>query len=221
MTPPELFLSLSLSLSVCFHLVHNLTSNLVFSFARIVCDAGKPEAPYNCTLTNQTTESLSVECTPGFDGGQTQHFVLEVYDQHTNVLQKNLTSRENAAFTVHGLEPGRILNMKLYAVNSKGRSEPTRLEGFTLKIAEKQTGKSRTSEPQHISSIFLFLVFVSPSSELTPSMSMIQCTIVNYFEYFTTRCQSEFNNSQNLVNRSTATMGIHLITQRGSTFFFQ
>ncbi|XP_043272103.1 synaptogenesis protein syg-2-like isoform X2 [Venturia canescens] len=104
-----------------------------------IIPAGKPEAPYNCTLTNQTTESLSVECTPGFDGGQTQHFVLEVYDQHTNVLQKNLTSRENAAFTVHGLEPGRILNMKLYAVNSKGRSEPTRLEGFTLKIAEKQT----------------------------------------------------------------------------------
>ncbi|XP_011151736.1 synaptogenesis protein syg-2 isoform X2 [Harpegnathos saltator] len=105
-----------------------------------IIPAGKPEAPYNCTLTNQTTESLSVECTAGFDGGQPQHFLLEVYDQHTGVLQANVTSRENAAFTVQDLEPGKVLNMILYAVNAKGRSDPTLLEGFTLKVAEKQTG---------------------------------------------------------------------------------
>ncbi|XP_020288748.1 synaptogenesis protein syg-1-like isoform X2 [Pseudomyrmex gracilis] len=105
-----------------------------------IIPASKPEAPYNCTLTNQTTESLSVECTAGFDGGQAQHFLLEVFDQHTGVLQANVTSRDNAAFTVQGLEPGKVLNMKLYAVNAKGRSEPTLLEGFTLKVAEKQTG---------------------------------------------------------------------------------
>ncbi|XP_032679433.1 synaptogenesis protein syg-2-like isoform X2 [Odontomachus brunneus] len=105
-----------------------------------IIPAGKPEAPYNCTLTNQTTESLSVECTAGFDGGQPQHFLLEVFDQHTKVLQANVTSRENAAFTVQGLEPGKVLDMRLYAVNAKGRSDTTLLEGFTLKVAEKQTG---------------------------------------------------------------------------------
>ena len=102
---------------------------------------GKPESLYNCTLSNQTTDSLSVECCVGFDGGQPQHFLLEVFDRHTGILQANITSKENAAFTVHGLGSGRILNMVLYAVNAKGRSEPTLLEGFTLKIAEKQTGK--------------------------------------------------------------------------------
>lgn len=107
--------------------------------------SGKPEAPYNCTLTNQTTDSLSVECTAGFDGGQPQNFLLEVYDQHTGVLQANMTSRENASFTVLNLEPDRVLTMKLYAYNSKGRSDPTKLEGFTLKIAEKQTGKPHYS----------------------------------------------------------------------------
>ncbi|XP_015588753.1 synaptogenesis protein syg-2 isoform X3 [Cephus cinctus] len=107
-----------------------------------IIPAGKPESPYNCTLTNQTTDSLSVACTAGFDGGQPQHFLLEVFDQHTGLLQANVTSRENAAasFTVRGLEPGKVLNMVLYAVNAKGRSDPTLLEGFTLKIAEKQTG---------------------------------------------------------------------------------
>ncbi|KAK9301229.1 hypothetical protein QLX08_006314 [Tetragonisca angustula] len=105
-----------------------------------IIPAGKPESLYNCTLSNQTTDSLSVECCIGFDGGQPQHFLLEVFDRHTGILQANITSKENAAFTVHGLGSGRILNMVLYAVNAKGRSEPTLLEGFTLKIAEKQTG---------------------------------------------------------------------------------
>ncbi|KAF7991967.1 hypothetical protein HCN44_010768 [Aphidius gifuensis] len=105
-----------------------------------IIPAGKPEAPYNCTLINQTTESLSVECTAGFDGGQPQNFYLEVFDQHTGLLQANVTSHDHASFTVQGLEPGKVLTMKLYAYNSKGRSESTKLEGFTLKVAEKQTG---------------------------------------------------------------------------------
>ena len=83
-----------------------------------------------------------MECTAGFDGGQQQHFQLEVYDQLTNQLRANVTSREGAAFNVHDLEPGRVLRMTVYAANSKGRSEPTLLEGFTLKVAEKQTGES-------------------------------------------------------------------------------
>ncbi|XP_023288397.1 nephrin [Orussus abietinus] len=107
-----------------------------------VIPAGKPEPPYNCTLTNQTTESLSVECSAGFDGGQPQHFLLEVFDQETGSLKANVTSREapSPVFTVHGLGPGKVLNMVLTAVNAKGRSDPTLLEGFTLKVAEKQTG---------------------------------------------------------------------------------
>ncbi|XP_014218330.1 nephrin [Copidosoma floridanum] len=105
--------------------------------------AGKPEPPYNCTLTNQTTQSLSVECTAGFDGGQTQHFQLEVYDQHSGQLRANVSARDSATFGVYNLEPGRVLRMAVYAVNSKGRSDPALLEGFTLKVAEKQTGVVR------------------------------------------------------------------------------
>ncbi|XP_051153256.1 synaptogenesis protein syg-2 isoform X2 [Leptopilina boulardi] len=105
-----------------------------------IIPVGKPDAPHNCTLTNQTTVSLSVECIAGFNGGQEQSFVLEVYDQQTGALQANVTSRENATLTVKGLEPGKVLKMVLYAMNGKGRSESTLLEGFTLKVAEKQTG---------------------------------------------------------------------------------
>ncbi|KAJ8726697.1 hypothetical protein PYW07_001395 [Mythimna separata] len=41
--------------------------------------AGKPHAPRNCTLWNQTAESVEVSCVAGFDGGLPQRFLLEVY----------------------------------------------------------------------------------------------------------------------------------------------
>lgn len=102
--------------------------------------AGKPDPPFNCTILNQTTESLEVECVEGFDGGQPQYFLLEVYDEQSEVLQANVSAKF-PMFTVSGLDAGKILKMTVYAANSKGRSEPVNLEGFTLKVAEKQTGK--------------------------------------------------------------------------------
>jgi hypothetical protein len=134
--------------------------------------AGKPDTPYNCTIVNQTSESLEVECNEGktqiiissvlimknslqfyklltlsiflvsnigFDGGQRQWFVMEIFDSQTNVLQANISSKYTT-FTVNGLDSGKLLKVIIYAVNIKGRSETTMLESFTLKAAEKQTG---------------------------------------------------------------------------------
>ncbi|KAH0811730.1 hypothetical protein GEV33_011062 [Tenebrio molitor] len=103
-----------------------------------VIAAGKPDPPFNCTIMNQTSESLDVECAEGFDGGQPQFFLLEVYDQQTDTLQANVSAKF-PLFTVSGLDPGKILKMVVYAANSKGRSETVLLEGLMLKVAEKQT----------------------------------------------------------------------------------
>lgn len=73
-------------------------------------------------------------------GGQPQYFLLEVYDWKTAVLQANVSAKF-PLFIVSGLDPGKVLKMVVYAANAKGRSEPVLLEGFTLKVAEKQTGK--------------------------------------------------------------------------------
>ncbi|EFA06209.2 nephrin isoform X1 [Tribolium castaneum] len=103
-----------------------------------VIAAGKPDPPFNCTIMNQTSESLDVECSEGFDGGQPQFFLLEVYDQQTDALQANVSAKF-PLFTVSGLDPGKILKMVVYAANSKGKSESVMLEGLMLKAAEKQT----------------------------------------------------------------------------------
>jgi hypothetical protein len=76
----------------------------------------------------------------GFDGGQRQWFIMEIFDQQTNMLQANISSKY-PVFTVNGLDSGKLLKIIIYAINVKGRSDSVLLEAFTLKAAEKQTGK--------------------------------------------------------------------------------
>lgn len=100
---------------------------------------GKPDSPSNCTILNQTSETLHVECLEGFDGGLRQFFTMEVYDTTTRKLVSNVTSRF-PVFLVGGLESGVGFEIKLYAVNRKGRSDSVHLQASTLKSAEKHTG---------------------------------------------------------------------------------
>ncbi|KAG5870292.1 hypothetical protein JTB14_002060, partial [Gonioctena quinquepunctata] len=108
--------------------------------------AGKPDAPSNCSIVNQTAESLNVECTEGFDGGLLQDFVMEVYDTLSRKLVSNVTSRL-PIFSVGGLESGAGFDVGLYAANKKGRSPVVRLQAFTLKSAEKHTALPPPTKP--------------------------------------------------------------------------
>lgn len=102
-----------------------------------IIPAGPPDPPSNCSVVNQTTDSLEVECLPGFDGGLEQTFQLEVTDLQTDLVLAN-DSGQVPEFVVSGLNSGRGLKITIFAVNSDGRSQPFVLEGFTLKVAELQ-----------------------------------------------------------------------------------
>lgn len=66
---------------------------------------------------------------------------MEIFDQQTGFLQANVSSRY-PIFTVGGLDPGKLLRINIFAANSRGKSETITMEAFTLKAAEKQTGKT-------------------------------------------------------------------------------
>ncbi|XP_050731413.1 hemicentin-1-like isoform X2 [Eriocheir sinensis] len=104
-----------------------------------IIPAGHPDPPKNCSIANQTTETIEVECVAGFDGGLPQTFYMEVYDSNTMVLHRNMSNRE-PLFLLTSLKPGLAFLMVTYAANAKGRSEAAKLETFTLKVAEKRTG---------------------------------------------------------------------------------
>ncbi|KPJ04789.1 Neural cell adhesion molecule 1-A [Papilio xuthus] len=100
--------------------------------------AGKPHAPRNCSLWNQTADSVEVSCAPGFDGGLPQRFLLELYSGDDTVPRVNLTSSE-PVWTVRGLEWDVRFRLAAVAVNAKGRSPPALLDDVLFRDPEKRT----------------------------------------------------------------------------------
>ncbi|XP_023033100.1 uncharacterized protein LOC6638446 isoform X2 [Drosophila willistoni] len=105
-----------------------------------IVPAGEPDPLLNCTLLNQTSTGFQIECIEGFDGGLQQDFIMEVYVNGTTRYPKIYKSK-TPYFEVRGLVPGMGYNVFLIAHNSKGRSNATILQVYTLKDPEKQTVK--------------------------------------------------------------------------------
>ncbi|XP_052863165.1 nephrin-like [Anopheles cruzii] len=108
--------------------------------------AGKPDPLSNCSILNQTFDMLQIECLEGFDGGLPQDFLVELYVIGNRQLMASIKSK-SPAFELKGLEAGVGYNVILTAKNSKGSSDPTYLQAFTLKNPEKQTDLSLVYAP--------------------------------------------------------------------------
>ncbi|XP_076225880.1 protein turtle homolog B isoform X3 [Nomia melanderi] len=114
-----------------------------------IVPAGHPDTPHNCSLQNQTTDSLYVECTEGFDGGLPQNFTIQVDREAGTSSSGNARTRPNRtvynqtskvpSFSVGNLEPGTSYEISVYASNSKGRSETVRFRATTLNLPERRT----------------------------------------------------------------------------------
>ncbi|ROT85662.1 putative nephrin-like isoform X3 [Penaeus vannamei] len=99
-------------------------------------DAGKPDPPANCTVTNQTSTSFSVACQAGFDGGLRQIFVLRVARPGT---QGHNHTAGQPVFQVSQLQPDTTYRLQIWAVNDKGASPFVHLRAFTTHRRRTQT----------------------------------------------------------------------------------
>lgn len=52
---------------------------------------GRPFALQNCSVSNQSIDTVHVDCIEGFDGGLPQMFLLEMVEIPTLKLVRNLT----------------------------------------------------------------------------------------------------------------------------------
>ncbi|XP_076289472.1 nephrin isoform X4 [Lasioglossum baleicum] len=112
-----------------------------------IVPAGHPDTPHNCSLQNQTTDSLYVECTEGFDGGLPQNFTIQV-DREASSGGSNGPAKPSRtvynqtskvpSFSMSNLEPGTSYDVYIYASNSKGRSETVRFRATTLNLPERR-----------------------------------------------------------------------------------
>ncbi|XP_045033828.1 hemicentin-1 isoform X1 [Daphnia magna] len=105
--------------------------------------AGEPSAPYNCTVNNITSNGLSINCLPGYDGGLTQFFNLQVLQAKAhNRVAFNATGVQSGDFNVYPLEPATSYELHIWAENTKGRSSSVVLmaETSVSQAVERRAG---------------------------------------------------------------------------------
>ncbi|XP_067130534.1 protein turtle-like isoform X2 [Centruroides vittatus] len=110
-----------------------------------IIPAGPPESLRDCVVTNQTFDSVKVECQAGYDGGLKQQFHLDVYNSAIKYLQANLTATDVPIFTVQDLPRGTTFVLLLYAKNAKGQSNFVTLTATTLSPAARRSASSEAS----------------------------------------------------------------------------
>ncbi|KAF9798960.1 hypothetical protein SFRURICE_011599 [Spodoptera frugiperda] len=105
-----------------------------------ILPADKPSTPKSCEITNVTYDSLTLNCTPGHDGGIHQSFLLEIFDMATGLLLRNVSS-DDPEFEVAGLSASNSLAVSVRAFNKKGFSEALTLTSSLLKYPQRHTAQ--------------------------------------------------------------------------------
>ena len=99
---------------------------------------GQPDSVSNCSQLNHSADTIAVTCIPGFDGGLTQLFTIELRYLRSpdapleEILVRNITSSK-PEFEVNHLESGQRYEASIFSSNRKGRSTPVILRVSTLK----------------------------------------------------------------------------------------
>ncbi|XP_076226361.1 neural cell adhesion molecule 2 isoform X2 [Nomia melanderi] len=114
-----------------------------------IIPAGRPDMVHNCTTSNTSTNSFSVRCAKGFNGGLPQSFLMEVRESNSQDLKASLTSSV-PSFSVTNLDPGALYQACIYAYNDKGRSEAMVVQAGTLRLPEKQLTSESERPRQNI-----------------------------------------------------------------------
>ncbi len=84
-----------------------------------------------------------MSCAENFDGGLPQIFLMEIWEPNELELTFNVTlSQGPPVFRFDGIHPDAEYELRLYAVNQKGRSEAVLLRTTPLKGVAMYTSKS-------------------------------------------------------------------------------
>jgi hypothetical protein len=78
----------------------------------------------------------------GYDGGLPQSFFMEILELPSLRSKLNVTTyKAPPTFLADALDPGMSYRIMLYAVNAKGRSDPTTIDPVTFKGVAKLQGE--------------------------------------------------------------------------------
>lgn len=83
---------------------------------------GAPEPPKNLNAVNESTESITLVWTPGFDGGADQNFRIRFKKSGTSIYFYREAPTNTTSYTITGLESGAKYDFFIAAYNFIGES---------------------------------------------------------------------------------------------------
>ena len=99
--------------------------------------AGKPDPVKNCTISNVTSSSFQISCTPGFNGGLPQNFTVEVVNNESYTAPVKKEVNDKPEFTIQNLNESTEYRVYITPINMKGTGKPQSQQGTTVRtIAE-------------------------------------------------------------------------------------
>lgn len=159
-----------------------------------VVPATRPQPLQNCSLSLVASDSLRIECLEGFDGGLPQGFLLELVEVPSLRLLRNASLRVSVhspdpetlpslprvettpsaprpqhppvSFTLHEVHVDSSFRVLLFAVNAKGRSEPTVLDEMHVRRVAKFRGGAAPDQLE---------------IELSPVLAALAVTVASLF----------------------------------------
>ncbi|KAF8795203.1 Protein turtle like protein [Argiope bruennichi] len=125
-----------------------------------VVPAGPPEPIHDCVIANRTSQSLSVECKPGYNGSLTQIFHMEIYNSVAEYMADNVTNTDKPRFKVTDLSPSTSYVLVIYSSNAKGRSKSVALVAATLSPAKRRTVREVSGTLNPVLGVFIGAIVV-------------------------------------------------------------
>ncbi|XP_013145426.1 PREDICTED: hemicentin-2-like [Papilio polytes] len=154
-----------------------------------ILPAEKPSSVKNCEVRNVTYDSLLVNCTPGYDGGVKQTFILEIYDTESSLILRNIT-KELPTFEVSELFARAALTLSIRASNTKGSSDAFILTCNLLKYPERRTvGNSPAVVPVRVELTTLLVTVLVGGGLLAVAAAV--CATMCYCKYFNNKENNE------------------------------
>ena len=149
---------------------------------------GPPDAPKWCRLTNQTSELVSVVCSPGYNGGLSQIIHMEFFNGR-KVCIANITGQMNDTgeeeeyrdeeerevyFTVSKLPADQEFKIVFYSSNKKGKSQEKYLTARTLPVISGETVITNTDSSAYPEEIpTLVVIFVGATITVLVLVTML------------------------------------------------
>ncbi|CAG4991403.1 unnamed protein product [Colias eurytheme] len=109
-----------------------------------ILPADRPSAVQSCDISNVTHDCFMASCTPGYDGGLPQEFLMQVFVVENGALITNRTGLA-AQWRVCNVSGAVSVRVSVYAFNRVGSSEPHTVTVGLLEHPQRHTGVSSVS----------------------------------------------------------------------------